>query len=325
MMKRFFSWALRIFLGIVTVIMLLVLYIQLTYRRKFDAPPTGIVASKDSAVIARGEYIVMGPGHCWTCHAPDAIENLQKGPAGGMSGGVEIKLPFGTLYTPNITNDAATGIGTYSDEMLARAIRFNVKHDRTALIPFMSYNGMSDEDLTAVISYLRATTPVVHEVPPHNINLLGKGVMRFLLKNYEHETPPPAAMKPDTTAEYGKYLAFSVTNCHGCHTNRDKNNGQFIGTPFAGGAEMPSKSGVFFTANLTPHPENGVLSKWSAEDFVRRFRTGAAYPESPMPWKSYQRMTDNDLKALYYFLKTVEPSANKVTAFRPKTAEEKKN
>ncbi|WP_346319986.1 cytochrome c [Chitinophaga sp. YIM B06452] len=324
MMKRFFKWVLRVFLGIATLILLLILYIQLTYKRKFDALPTGIKASTDSAVIARGEYLVMGPAHCWACHTPGAHENLQEAPSGGMSGGLEIKLPFGTLYAPNITNDAATGIGTYTDEMLARAIRFNVKHDRTALVPFMTYNGMSDEDLTAVISYLRSTKPVVHEVPQHDLNVLGKGVMRFLMKSYEHATPPPAALRPDTSAEYGKYLAINVANCHGCHTNRDKSSGQFIGTPFAGGYEMPTKSGTFTSANLTPHPATGVLAKWSAGDFVQRFRAGAAYPESPMPWKAFQEMTDNDLKALYYFLRSIEPAEQRVTAFRPKLAEGEK-
>lgn len=313
-MKKVLKWTARVLGGLAAIIILLLIYVQFTWRQEFDAPSTGIVASKDSAVIARGEYLVMGPAHCWTCHAPDGIENLQKGPAQGMSGGIAINLPFGTIYTPNITNDAAHGIGTYSDEMLARAIRHNVKHDRTALIPFMSYNGMSDEDLRAVISYLRTTQPVSVKVPENDINMLGKIVSRFMLKSYAHSTPPPAALQPDTTAEYGKYIAFNITNCHGCHTNRNK-TGAHVGPAFAGGYEMPSPGGIFTTPNLTPHP-TGVLAKWTAEDFIRRFRAGAAYPESPMPWKAYQRMTDNDLRALYNFLKTVEPVENKVTPFR---------
>lgn len=314
--KKIVKWAARIAGVFAALIILLLLYIQISYRQKFDVPETHVKASTDTAVIARGRYLAMGPAHCWSCHAPDGITNLQKGPAGGMSGGLELKLPFGTLYAPNITPDDASGIGTYTDEMLARALRHNVKHDRTALVPFMSYNGMSDEDLQAVISYLRSTPAVYHEVPKNDVNMLGKGVMRFLLKNHEHKTPPPVAVKADTTAEYGRYLAFNVANCHGCHTSRDK-NGQFNGTPFAGGYEMPTPAGTFTTANLTPHAASGATARWSAEDFIRRFRMGAAYPQSPMPWKSYQAMTDNDLRALYNFLRSLPPAGNKVIPFKP--------
>jgi hypothetical protein len=128
-------------------------YMEFTYNSyTFEVPPTGIRASKDAKVIERGKYLAMGPAHCCNCHAADGETNLQTGTRTGMSGGLPFKLPFGTIYSPNITPDAETGIGSYSDEQLARVIRHSVKHDNTALIPFMSFNGMNDPDIIFLLS-----------------------------------------------------------------------------------------------------------------------------------------------------------------------------
>lgn len=281
-------------------------------------PATGIRASKDSAVVARGKYLVMGPGHCWNCHAPDGETNLQSGSKVGMIGGKEFKLPFGTVYSPNITADTVTGIGGFSDEMLAQAIRYSVRHDKTALVPFMSYNGMSDNDIQAVISYLRTTRPVRHKVKETTINIIGKAVVRFVLKPVFSEPAPKPFIQPDTTSEYGSYLATSVGNCVGCHTQRDKNTGEFAGSKFAGGYQISVSDGTFTTPNLTPDSATGAIVKWKAADFVQRFKTGAVYPRTPMPWKSFQTFTDNDLKALYYYFNSLQPVSNKVTVFQQK-------
>jgi mono/diheme cytochrome c family protein len=293
------------------------IYIELTYEQRFDVPETGIRSSTDSAAIARGKYLVTGPGHCWTCHTPDAREQLQKGFSGDLSGGLELKLPFGTLYTPNITSDTATGIGKYTDEQLAQALRYSVDHQKKVLVPFMSYNSMTDEDLTAMISYLRSTPPIRHEVPEHNLNLLGKIVSRFLLKPVLPSPAPAKSVVRDTSAAYGQYLAYSVTNCHGCHTQRNS-MGAFVGEPFAGGHVMETEHSTYTTPNLTPDPETGRIYSWSSETFVIRFQSGHANPDSPMPWKSYATMTEADLKALYNFLNSLEPVSKKVDVYQSK-------
>ncbi|MCF0063739.1 cytochrome c [Dyadobacter chenwenxiniae] len=309
-MKKRWKVTGRALLVLSLIVGVFLIYIQFSYRQKYDVPQTGIVASRDSAVIARGEYLVMGVGHCWNCHAPDGETNLQTGSRIGMSGGLPFKLPFGTVYSANITSDTLTGIGGYSDEMLARTLRYSVRHDNTALIPFMAYNGMSDADIRAVISYLRTIKPIRNQVPKTHLNMAGKIVARFVLKPVVADPPAPKAITRDTSIAYGKYLATAVGNCVSCHTNRDKNTGAFVGSKFAGGYQMKSKTGVFVTPNLTPDPKTGVIASWKPSDFVRRFRAGAVRPHTPMPWKSFQSLSENDLKALYYFLHSLEPVNN---------------
>jgi mono/diheme cytochrome c family protein len=309
----------KIILTLVTLVfmvLLLVSYVEFTYEsHDFKVPLTGVKSGKNPELIERGRYLVMGPSHCWNCHAADGEKNVQTGTQIGLSGGLPFKIPFGTIYSPNITPDVETGIGSYSDEQLATAIRHNVKHDNTALIPFMSYNGMNDQDLAAVISYLRSIKPIRNQVPKNSLNLLGKIVKRFIIK--PKETPRPKVVNIDTTAAYGEYLALSVSNCYSCHTNRDKNTGEFIGEKFGGGFEMKSAKAMFRTPNLTPDKQTGILTGWSSTDFINRFRSGAAYPETPMPWKSYGAMSDIELKALYNYFKQLKPAKNKVEVYTP--------
>jgi hypothetical protein len=99
-----------------------------------------------------------------------------------LTGGREFDLPFGKVFTRNITSDATTGIGRYTDAEIARVLRHSVKADGEMVLPFMPFQNMSDEDLTAVISYLRSTKPVRSEVPEHKWNLMGNVIKAFLLK-----------------------------------------------------------------------------------------------------------------------------------------------
>ncbi len=115
---------------------------------------------------------------------------------------------------------------------------------------------------------------------------------------------------PAPTAEYGKYLANDVANCAGCHTQRDLMTGAFVGPRLAGGMEMESDThpGVFFkTPNLTPHAKTGRLTGWTEEVFVARFHGGVAIEGTIMPWRSFGRINDTDLRALYRYLTSLEP------------------
>lgn len=227
---------------------------------------------------------------------------------GAHDRGVAFETPFATFYTPNLTSDTATGTGGYSDKQLARAIRYSISHHGSVLVPFMTYNAMSDADLTAIISYLRTTTPVRNEVPPHDLNMVGKILMRFVMK------PPvvvPENIAPDTTAEYGRYLAYNVANCRGCHTNRGT-TGQFVGDPFAGGYRWDLETATSPLPTSTPHDTTGWIYAWSEQDFINRFKRGKTFPDSPMPWEAYRGMSENDVKALYRFLRSLPPSRNKV-------------
>ena len=158
----------------------------------------------------------------------------------------------------------------------------------------------------------RSTVP---EVPDNKLNLLGKAVNAFILKPVGPSGTVPAVVKEDSSATYGQYLASSVANCRGCHTNRDLMTGAFIGEDYAGGLvfENPTDSGkyVLTTPNLTPDA-TGRLKGWTKQQFIDRFRKGTLIPQTHMPWGPFSRMSDNELKAIYTFLQTVKPVRNEV-------------
>lgn len=275
---------------------------------KYDAPYPKITASTDTAVIARGRHLVLGPGHCVDCHSTiqnvDSVIKLGQDPA--LSGGHLFDLPFGKFYSRNLTPDMETGIGALSDGEIARVLRYSVKKNGESVLPFMPFQNMSDEDLTAVISYLRAQKPVRNAVPDHDYNLMGKAIKAFLIKPVGPSEPIKSAVWRDTTAEYGKHLVMAVANCNECHTKRDA-IGAYVGKPLAGGTEFKEEGKpTLITPNLTPHP-SGRIYGWSQETFIQRFRMGKTIPYSHMPWASYGRMTDDELKAIYNYLRTLEP------------------
>ncbi len=304
--------ALKVFGIIICAICVFLLYVQLTYRKTFERQFTGIKASTDSSVIARGKYLALGPAHCYTCHMPDSVK--KQGNFERMIGGNPLVTPFATFFTPNITSDKDTGIGRFSDEELAGAIRYNLSHNNRAIVGFMSYNNMSDDDISAIISYLRTTPPVYNVVPDHQYNIIGKVLMRFLI---EPVTPVVSSVKPDTTAEYGKYLAYNVMNCNGCHTNRNS-TGEFVGEPFAGGHSWDLEDAIYTAANLTQDDSTGRISKWTRDIFIQRFRAGRVLEHSPMPWEAYQSTSDSDLIALYKFFETLPAVRNEVVTYSPK-------
>jgi mono/diheme cytochrome c family protein len=276
-------------------------------RVHYEAPYPEITASTDTAVIARGRHLVISSAHCINCHStldPDSLLRMGKEPA--LTGGVLFNLPIGKIYSRNITPDPETGIGRFSDPEIARALRFGVHPDGTAVFDFMPFHNTSDEDLTAIISYLRAQKPVKNEVPVHDLNIAGNLVKAFMVKPVGPTGPVPERVKPDTTAEYGRYLTLSVAECNGCHTQRNM-AGEFTGEPFAGGGPMDENGHILVPPNLTTDSTSRIFG-WSQEDFLKRFRMGKLIPYSVMPWNSYQRMTDNELKAVYAYLRTVKPA-----------------
>ena len=197
------------------------------------------------------------------------------------------------------------------DEEIARMIRYGVKPNGQAALPFMPYAELSDDDLTAIISYLRTQKPVRHEVADHDVNPLGRVVQAFVLQPKGPSHTPPKSFPAAATPEYGKYITHSIGNCVMCHTQVDLRTGAFSGPLFGGGAEHeavgnPSKK--YVTPNLTPDARWGWLSGWDEEAFVARFKAGRVHADSPMPWEAFQHMTDTDLRAVYRYFKTLAPA-----------------
>ena len=228
-----------------------------------------------------------------------------------LKGGLNFDLPIGTLYSKNITPDDETGIGKLPDSVIARSLRYGVARDGRALFDFMPFHNLSDEDLVAVLSFLRSQAPVKNKVKDNELKFLGKAVKAFLIKPVGPDGEVEKTITPDTTAAYGKYLTHYVTNCRGCHTNRSLMTGEYTGPFFAGGLKLEAADGSYcVTPNLTPDKETGKLTGWTQQQFIDRFRLKKIIAKSDMPWDQFRKMSDNDLKAIYQYLVSLEPIKN---------------
>jgi mono/diheme cytochrome c family protein len=280
--------------------------------RRFEPTP---------ARLARGEYLVKGVTPCLVCHS-ESDPNEQWVPKAGAEGAGQAwpEAALSWLAVPNITPDPETGAGTWSDDAIARAVREGIGHDGRTLFPLMPYGQfreMSDEDLASVVSYIRTLTPVRKQLPksaiPFPLNRLINGAPQPI----EGSVPAPDQSTPEAR---GKYLA-TLGVCTDCHTPFDNQNQPIAGMTFAGGNEiiLPGKPFVA-TANLTPSP-NGI-PYYTDDLFVETIRTGhvrAREISDVMPWRFYRNMTDEDLKAIFAYLKTLTPVDHYVDNSLPPT------
>lgn len=307
-MKRLIK---RVAIGLVAFLILgtagLAIAVVVREDRTFDAPYPEIHASTDPAVIERGRYLVTGPAHCTACHALDS----ERGKAEPhLAGGLAFHLPVGTVYARNITPDEHTGIGRYTDPEIARVLRYGVHPSGRAMLPFMPFNDMADDDLTAVISYLRSRPAIEHLVPASDFNVIGRFAKAFILEPRGPSHTPSAHANPAPTAEYGGYIANTIANCSGCHTRRSLRTGEQLGVPFAGGMEVESHAQPgtkFITPNLTPDAETGHITTWTEDQFVARFENAVETP-SPMPWTNFKNLSEDDLRALYRYFRSLPPA-----------------
>ena len=251
------------------------------------------VIRTDSASIARGRHLAIAVAKCVDCHGADLGGQL------AVDAG-----PIGQLIAPNITSGAGGVLSALSDAELVRAIRHGVRPDGTPLrfMPTTSFNILSDEDVAAIVAYLRAAPPVDRPTRGSVVRPLGRllyvaGQLPLMNESelvphdgITRRTPPAGA-----TAEYGAYLA-TVGGCTGCH-GPGLSGGHVPGTP-------PSFKPA---ANLTP----SGIGQWSEQDFVTALREGKRPDGSVidpfMPVKYTAQMTDDELRALYAHLRTVPP------------------
>lgn len=302
---------------IVIVLVVAAVFVALRQNLTFDPPYPEVTASSDSSVVARGRYIVRDVAPCAACHGdPARRPAYTEGADVPLSGGYAFDIPPGTFYARNLTPDGETGMGSVSDRAIARALRYGVGYDGRALLPFMEMQGLSDEDLAAVVSYLRVQAPVRNPVPNHHFTLIGRVVKATALANPVGPAEPPPARSPrGATMENGRYLAESVALCWACHTQRNQMTGA-LGGPRNGGAtgflEPDDPGHSWSPPNITSDPETGRLGPMSEDAFVARFRAGRLIPGSPMPWQAFARIAEEDLRAIYRYLMTVPPAKNDV-------------
>ena len=282
-----------------------------------DTPSPPIAASDDPAVIERGRLLVHGAAHCAACHGgydedhPSALREDVP-----LSGGLELRPPFGVFRAANITSDVETGVGAWSDAELARVIRTGVRRDgELSLFMKLAVGDTSDEDLTAIVSYLRTVAPVAHEVAPSEPNFMAHALVALSpVPPDDAEGPPHVPASEQPSIERGRYLADGPALCVPCHSPASPED-MFAPDPArlgAGGEVMEGHgqddAAEFAPPNLTADETTGVTGRLDEDAFVARFReVGRTRSGSPMPWENFQRLSDADLRSIHRYLRSLPP------------------
>ena len=250
--------------------------------------------------LERGRYLVETLAGCGNCHTP-------RGPNGPLTdkkfaGGEIIKHEDFTAVVANITPDPETGIGRWTDREIITAIRDGRRPDGSLIGPAMpsrSYRHLADEDVEAIVAYLR-------NVPPVHNPITAKS---------HYDAPLPASWGPsvghveapakEDKVAYGGYLAGPLARCMDCHTERRPGEPPKLG---AGGKPFYGPWGVSVSANLTPDETSG-LGQWSDTEIERAIRTGIA-PDGhqlfpPMPFAAYRNIAADDMTALIAYLRSL--------------------
>jgi cytochrome c553 len=270
--------------------------------------------------LIRGKYLVDAVTGCFGCHSDADWSKPGAPPMAGREGSGHIwsdqDMPW--LVAQNITPDKETGIGNWSDDTLARAIREGIGADGRTLFPMMpyqSYREMSDEDLASIIVYLRTVPPVKNQLPTTKMPF----PLNFLIQNLPQPVttavPHPDQFKP---VELGSYLV-KMAACADCHTAQEK--GQPIaGMEFAGGFLLHEPKGDVVSDNITPAPSG--IGYYNDATFIQAMRTGkvGARPlRWSMPWYFYSKISDEDLKSMFAFLQTIKPVKHQLDNLEPPT------
>lgn len=277
--------------------------------RKFEVTPQR---------LDRGRYIFKSAAGCVDCHSEHGRDHLVNST---MQGAGTI-MPFsdlpGRVVAPNLTSDPQTGAANWSDDQLARAIREGIGHDGRALFPMMPYEHyrkMSDEDLASVIVYIRSLPPIHHELP--------KTEIIFPVKYLIRSVPQPVTETvnaPDRSnqRDWGAYMV-NLGGCIDCHTPMVR--GQPIsGLDFAGGQVFQSAWGNTVSANITPDASG--IAYYDEALFIQVMRTGyvkARKLDPLMPIEQFKGLSDDDLKAMFAYLRTVKPVKHRIDNTEPPT------
>ena len=272
----------------------------------------------DPKLVERGAYIAKA-GACLVCHTamgPTGPDLAHPG-----AGGLEMPDPIGTWRTPNITPDKGTGIGNWTDEQIIAAFRTGVRPDGTklfAIMPYMNYNVMTDDDAKALVAFLHTLPPTERVVAPNKD-----------LKIPKMDAPPPPNKAPGADpVEKGAYMS-SIMLCNHCHwtPNKEMTGPVDMNHMFSGGMAMefpPMGTGTLYPANLTSDPDTGI-GKWTEEQIFTTLKTMVRPNGKPImgPMQILQsgwsQLSDDDLKSVAAFIKKLPPIKNKVPAstFKP--------
>ena len=290
-----------------------------------DARPT--TAEKFEATearLARGQYLVEGPAHCFHCHTehdlsgPEPLYPIIQAKKGA---GWTMPIPeLNYLAARNITPDPETGLGNWTDDEIARAIREGVRKDGTALfpvMPYMDYAKMDDEDVKSIVVYLRTIPPVKNTVPVRQL----PGPLEYLVKTMPKPLTTPQPSHPSSTAvERGSYMV-TIAGCAECHSI-SKDGVKTPGLEFGGGGkfDIPQLERPVFTANITSDPSG--IQHYDESLFMQTLRTGQIGGRTLnhiMPFEFFKNISDDDLRDIFAFLRSLPPVKHRINNTDPPT------
>jgi mono/diheme cytochrome c family protein len=273
--------------------------------------------------MARGEYLAENLLNCFACHSDREWTQHDAPAIPGTHGAGSPAFPLldlpGAVRPPNISPDRETGAGSWTDDQLARAIREGIGNDGRALFPFMPYENfrsLSDEDLASVIVYVRSIAPVRRAVPKTELQFPVNYLIRAVPEPVTEPVPTPDL---SGAVKRGEYLV-TIGGCRDCHTVQ--NNGQRVAAlDLSGGVLLRGPWGDVTSANLTPDPSG--IPYYDETLFLEVMRTGYAKARKInqiMPWWDLRNLTDQDLKAIFAYLRTVPPVQHRVDNTKPATS-----
>ena len=257
------------------------------------------------APVERGKYLVTTIMTCQNCHTP-------KGERGApvferdLSSGLSWDEPPFKVTASNITQDRDTGIGSWSDADIRKALQKGERPNGVrlaAIMPADFYEILTPGDLNAIVAYLKTIKPVKQETPTP--------IYRIALPRHI----PPGAEKPFSDADMsdkvkkGFYLA-TIGHCFECHTPMGPRGRDFEASYGKGGFEFAGPWGKSVSRNITSHKEKGI-GAWSDAEIKRAITEGVSRDGSrlkpPMGYAFYKNMTETDLDAIVAYLRTVPP------------------
>jgi len=278
--------------------------------------------------LARGKYLVEGLLQCPFCHSETDFSKRPIEPVPGRKNGgfvfpnseLGLSKP-NRIVAPNISPDPEFGSGTWEDADFVRALRQGIGHDGRTLFPLMPYSyfrSLSDEDLASVIVYERSLAPV-HIKRPKTI------LSEDLKKTFQPLTPVAHVPEPDRSnrLKYGAYLV-NVGHCDGCHTPTDEKGNPYPGMEFSGGVSLvgPWEGGkkeiTVTSLNLTSDPSG--ISYFDEDMFIEVIRNGGKRTRplsNIMPWAYFRNLSDDDLKAIFAYLRSLKPVCHHVDNTEP--------
>jgi mono/diheme cytochrome c family protein len=313
-------------LVLIVAVLLFVAYLKLALPDVGPAPDLNVEITPER--VERGRYLANHVMACADCHSMRDFSKYS-GPVKGqpfVGGGEEFTEEFGlpgNFYPDNLT---PFHLGDWTDGEIFRAITSGVSKDGKALFPAMPYplyNQADKEDIYAVIAYLRTLPATENTVKASEAKFPVSLLINTMPMEYSHPRKPDI----QNVTEYGRYMA-TIAGCVDCHTPMEKGE-LLLEEAFTGGREFPMPGGLVKTSNITPDNETGI-GMWTEEMFVTRFKAFGDSSYVPhdvdiskefntlMPWMLYADMKETDLKAIYAFLRTLEPVKKQVVKFSPK-------